>query len=226
MSKNNQNTAGDSDLKNQEDTGKEKGEKMVSVSEEMLKQVLKNNEEMAERLATLESAESGINRMISNAKPDILGKMDFKDWDEIPERQYTAQLRKYQDKDGEWKLVTGWEKIKEDADAKPPLHLYRVYFTDYKGKKAGDMEMELKDLVGIYQNEPVKVIKRNITTQRKVYGFTTRKEVDYDNYRTKDTGERVPMEVIRQKITLTVELSNGLKLTLPEEFFNGIGIPK
>ena len=172
-------------------------------------------EKMMERLETLEKQQVTNNSVIAGIKQG--------EWIANAEQVHTATLKKYRkNADEDYKLIVGWEKFEEDEEHNK-LTL-TVALRDKNGKISTE-KMTLQELVALQEPEVVKVVKRDVKKLRMVTGWTTIKNVEFDKFRTIDTGQRIPLEENREVGIATVETSDGTQFEIPEQFLNGAPHP-
>jgi len=129
-------------------------------------------------------------------------------------KTHTARLKRFDEK-----LIVGYDKgiiyEKKLIEGKEQqVMMITVQFQDGTKKKIE----YVKDYVQNNDIVEVKVLKTDVKDDEKRLGLVEVKRVD--EYRTIGTGVKVPMRVITPIATSLIELPNGEKITINNEFLN------
>lgn len=135
----------------------------------------------------------------------------------VKPKYYTARVWFLDDEKKQ--LVVGYGKNREDR--RPDGSTYMSVEIFYKdGEETKSKWLPWIDFRNSGKYEVGKILEIKPTEEVKQDGYTTLKNVDYENYKTIDTGIEVPMEVTTVIRNYKIELPNGQVVELNESALN------
>lgn len=136
-------------------------------------------------------------------------------------KDHTAKVRFAGPEGGEEnEVVVGYGKTWEKTDLGGRRYLMIEVFTKDSTGKKNRYEKEYVTFMEQGRYVDAKILKVNKQEIIKELGSVTKTKIDYNEYRSEDTGEEVPLTVTSIKSTYEMELPDKTIVELPEEAIN------